>query len=146
MNVNFFNHTFFIRFAAATILLSHSLHGILFDNDIVDFGNLFLNKIGFAPFGVFIAWSVVILQVSTSLFLLINQYTKLSAAINIVILLAGIVTVHFKEGWFVVGAGRNGMEFSFLLIFVLLAVMFPNGFAKAVPQSKKPIGKTNKAF
>lgn len=26
------------------------------------------------------------------------------------------------EGWFVVGAGRNGMEYSVLLIMVLIAV------------------------
>ncbi len=34
----------------------------------------------------------------------------------------GIVLVHAREGWFVVGAGRNGMEYSVLLIVVLLAV------------------------
>lgn len=32
--------------------------------------------------------------------------------------------VHFSEGWYVVGAGRNGIEFNFLLIFCLLEVMF----------------------
>jgi putative oxidoreductase len=35
----------------------------------------------------------------------------------------GIAIVHFKEGWFVVGAGRNGVEFNFLLIVVLLYLM-----------------------
>ena len=39
----------------------------------------------------------------------------------------GIIMIHFQEGWFVVGGGRNGMEFNFLLIFVLVAIMFPNG-------------------
>jgi putative oxidoreductase len=128
-----FNNTFLLRFAAATIFLSHSLHGIFTNNDVNNFGNLFLNQIGFAPFGVFIAWAVVLLQVFTSLLLLVNKYTTIAAIINIAILLAGIITVHFKEGWFVVGGGRNGVEFSFVLIIVLLAIVFPNGFGKKRP-------------
>jgi len=102
------------------------LHGIFTNNDVNDFGNLFLNQIGFAPFGVFIAWTTVISQIVTSLFLLADKYTKVASAFNILILISGIITVHFKEGWFVVGAGRNGMEFSFVLIFMLLTLIFSN--------------------
>lgn len=83
-----FNHTF----------LSHSLNGIFTGNDINDFGNLFLNKIGFSPFGVFIAWGVVISQISSSLLLIANKAVKISCIININILIFGIITVHFKEG------------------------------------------------
>jgi putative oxidoreductase len=121
-----FNNLFLLRLSVATIVLSHSLHGIFNKNDIANFGNLFLNEIGFAPFGVFIAWSVVISQVVTSIFLLLNKCVKIASIINITILLFGIATVHYKEGWFVVGAGRNGMEFSFLLICVLLSIIFLN--------------------
>lgn len=121
-----FNSTFLIRFSLATIFLSHSLHGIFTNNDVNDFGNLFLNQIGFAPFGVFIAWATVISQIVTSLLLLADKYTKVASAINILILISGVITVHFKEGWFVVGAGRNGMEFSFVLIFMLLTLIFSN--------------------
>lgn len=125
-----FDNTFLLRFSAAIIFLSHSLHGIFTGNDVNDFGNFFLNKIGFAPFGVFIAWSIVISQVITSILLLINRYLKIASLINIAILIMGIVLVHFKEGWFVVGGGRNGMEFSVVLIFVLLAIIFPDGIFK----------------
>jgi len=34
----------------------------------------------------------------------------------------GIVLVHAPAGWFVVGLGRNGMEYSVLLIVALLCV------------------------
>ena len=122
------NNTFLLRITAATIFLSHSLHGIFTNNDVNDFGNLFLNQIGFAPFGVFMAWSIVITQVLSSILLLMDKYVKIASILNILILIAGIITIHFKEGWFVVGAGRNGMEFSFVLIFMLLAIIFPNGF------------------
>lgn len=118
-----YTDTLLLRIAVAIVFLTHSLHGIFTNYDVDDFGRLFLNQKGFAPFGVFIAWSIVIFQVISSILILINLYAKLSAAVNIIILIMGIVLVHFKEGWFVVGAGRNGMEFSVLLIFVLVAIM-----------------------
>ncbi|TBX70021.1 DoxX family protein [Flavobacterium silvisoli] len=123
---------FILRIALAVIFLSHSLHGIFTNNDVNDFGNLFLNKIGFAPFGNLIAWSVVILQIITSFLLIINRYCKTACAINIFILTAGILTVHLREGWFVVGGGRNGMEFSFLLICVLLSIIISKNYKKHV--------------
>jgi putative oxidoreductase len=121
-----FNSIFIIRLAVAIIFLSHSLHGIFTKNDVNDFGNFFLNKIGLAPFGVFIAWSIVISQIITSLFLIADKYIKIACVINILILIAGIVTVHFQEGWFVVGGGRNGVEFSFLLISALITIITSN--------------------
>ncbi|MEO7210355.1 MAG: DoxX family membrane protein [Chitinophagaceae bacterium] len=125
-----FDNTFILRLGVAIIFLSHSLHGIFTNNDVNDFGNLFLNTIGFSPFGIVIAWVIVISQIVTSIFLLLNKYIQISCIINILILIAGIVTVHFHEGWYVVGAGRNGMEFSFILIIVLLAILFPHGLNK----------------
>jgi len=35
----------------------------------------------------------------------------------------GIALVHAPAGWFVVGLGRNGMEYSILLIICLAAVI-----------------------
>jgi len=126
MNIEkIFTNTFLLRFGVAIIFLSHSLHGIFTGNDVNDFGNLFLNKIGFAPFGIFIAWCVVISQIITSLLLITNKVVKISCIINI-ILIFGIITVHFEEGWYVVGAGRNGMEFSFILIVVLFTIFILN--------------------
>ena len=51
------NGTLLLRIAVAIILLTHSVFG-MFNNGINDFGNLYLNQIGFAPFGVFLAWSI----------------------------------------------------------------------------------------
>ncbi|HEU4725815.1 MAG TPA: hypothetical protein VFU59_11025, partial [Candidatus Eisenbacteria bacterium] len=44
------------------------------------------------------------------------------ALLLVPIYVAGIILVHAKEGWFVVGAGRNGMEYSVLLVVVLLVL------------------------
>ena len=124
--MNIFNTTFLLRLAVAIILLAHSIPGI-FNNGINDFGNLFLNQVGFAPLGVPLAWAIKLSHIACALCLILDKYVKWACLITIVILVAGIIMVHFKEGWYVVGGGRNGMEFNFLLIFVLLAIMFPKG-------------------
>lgn len=119
-----FYNNFFLRFPVAIILLVHGISG-MFNNGINDFGHLYLNEIGFAPLGVYIAWSIKLSHVFSAICLLLDKYIKPAAIITIFVLIMGIVLVHFKEGWFVVGGGRNGVEFNVLLIFVLLAIMFP---------------------
>lgn len=132
------DNSLLLRMGVAVIFLSHSLHGIFTGNDVNDFGNLFLNKIGFAPFGVVLAWGVVISQIITSLLLVANKLVAISCVINILILMMGIITVHFAEGWYVVGAGRNGMEFSFILIVVLLTILLSSNRAGKEENSRKP--------
>jgi putative oxidoreductase len=126
-----FNSTFLLRLSVAIILLAHSLSG-MFNNGINDFGNFFLNQIGFAPYGVLLAWIIKLSHVVAAFCLLFEKFVKWASIITISILISGIFLVHFKEGWFVVGGGRNGVEFNFLLIFVLLTIMFPNGIKKSV--------------
>lgn len=124
-----FNNTFLLRLAVATILLMHSIPG-MFNNGINDFGRYYLNEIGFAPMGIPLAWAIKLSHVICAGCLLLNKYAKPAALLTLPILIAGIIMVHFKEGWFVVGGGRNGIEFNFLLIFVLLTLLFPGGFKK----------------
>ena len=126
-----FNSTFLLRLSVAIILLAHSLSG-MFNNGINDFGNFFLNQIGFAPYGVLLAWIIKLSHVVAAFCLMFEKFVKSASIITISILISGIFLVHFKEGWFVVGGGRNGVEFNFLLIFVLLTIMFPNGIKKSV--------------
>lgn len=127
------DRTFILRFAVAVILIMHSVPG-MFNNGINDFGNLYLNTVGFAPYGVFLAWLIKLSHVAAAVLLLWNKYVKLASIVTIFILVMGIVMVHFSEGWFVVGGGRNGVEFNFLLIFVLLAIMFPNGINNKIKE------------
>ena len=126
------NNTFFLRFAVAIILLVHSNIIGMFNNGVNDFGNLYLNQIGFSPLGVPIAWAVKLSHLVGAFCLIFGKYLKWASIINILILIVGIILIHFKEGWFVVGGGTNGVEFSFLLIFSLLTIMFPNGLKKEV--------------
>lgn len=127
------NHSFLLRFPVAVILFIHGVGG-MFNHGINDFGNLYLNANGFSPMGLYIAWAIKLSHVVTAVCLLIDKYIKPASIITIFILIMGIVMVHFKEGWFVVGAGRNGVEFNFLLIFVLLSFVFPAANKKALNQ------------
>jgi len=121
---------FLLRLAVAIILLVHSIPG-MFDNGVNDFGNYYLNTVGFAPVGVYVAWAVKLSHVAAAICLVVNKFIKPAAIITILILLVGIFMVHLKDGWFVVGGGRNGIEYNFLLIIVLITIMFPNGFKRS---------------
>lgn len=122
-------NTFLLRLAVAIILLMHSIPG-MFNNGINDFGRFYLNEIGLAPMGIPLAWAIKLSHVIAAICLLLNKFIKPASIITIFILITGIILVHFKEGWFVVGGGRNGVEFNFLLIFVLMTFIFPNGLKK----------------
>lgn len=124
-------NTFLLRLAVAIILLMHSIPG-MFNNGINDFGRFYLNETGFAPFGIPLAWAIKLSHVAAAVCFLLNKYVKPAAIITILILITGIIMVHFKEGWFVVGGGRNGVEFNFLLIIVLLTLIFPNGLKRRI--------------
>lgn len=120
-------NTLILRIALAIVLIMHSVPG-MFNNGINDFGNLYLNKIGFAPVGLVIAWAIKLSHVAGAVCLVINKYVKLASIVTIFILMMGIVMVHYPEGWFVVGGGRNGVEFNFILIAIFLSLIFPKGF------------------
>jgi putative oxidoreductase len=124
-----FNNTFLLRVAVAIILLVHSVPG-MFNGGINAFGNLYLNQIGFAPIGLYLAWLIKLSHVAAAVCLLFARYLKWAVLITIAILVAGIAMIHWREGWFVVGGGRNGVEFNFLLIASLLTILFPSGFGK----------------
>lgn len=119
-------NTLLLRLALAVIMIMHGIPG-MFDNGVNDFGNMYLNQVGFAPFGLVLAWLIKISHVATAILLLMNNYIKIASIVTIFILLVGIYMIHFQEGWYVVGGGRNGMEFNFLLIFAFLTLIYPNG-------------------
>lgn len=114
--------TLWLRISVAIILFTHSIPG-MFDGGINAFGNLYLNEIGFAPFGLALAWAIKLSHVVCAVLLLLNKQILLACLTTIAILIMGIIMVHFREGWFVVGGSRNGVEYNFLLIAVLVQIM-----------------------
>ena len=111
-----------ISISVALVLLSHGLHGLYHYDGISNFG-LFLDSLGY-PFGTLTAWLVVLGQTISCLFILVKRYEFISCIINIIILAVGTWVVHASNGWYVVGAGTGGMEFSILLIACLIGIIF----------------------
>jgi putative oxidoreductase len=107
----------------------HSVPSII-SGDVNGFGTQYLDQIGFSPFGLYLAWLIKLSHIALCISLLTDKYLKPLGWITIVILLTGVFMLHIKDGWFVVGGGRNGVEFNVLLIASLLTIMYGKDFWK----------------
>ena len=117
--------TLVLRITLAAVFFMHGIPSI-FTGAVNNFGNLYLNEVGFAPIGLPLAWMIKLSHVACAVLLILNRYIRVAALITIPILVAGIIMIHAAEGWFVVGAGRNGVEFNVLLIGVLVYLVIIN--------------------
>lgn len=108
-----------LRIALAGLLAAHGW-ARLFADGVVPFG-AWLESIGF-PFGFGIACAVTAFEILGTPLLALRRFVFPLCCVYIAIYLAGLVLVHWPAGWFVVGLGRNGMEYSVLLIVCLAAV------------------------
>ena len=111
----------FLRVVVASIMFAHGVGRIYF-GIVDDFGG-FLTGVGF-PLGFYLAWAITIFEIVGSILIAVGLYVAPLAMVFALHLLCGIYLVHLKDGWFVVGAGRNGAEFSVLLVasFITLGI------------------------
>jgi putative oxidoreductase len=111
----------FLRTVVALIMLTHGV-GRIYLGIVGGFGE-FLTLKGF-PLGFYLAWAITIFEIAGSVSIAVGYYVAPLAIIFALHLLCGIYLVHLKDGWFVVGAGRNGAEFSVLLVasFITLVI------------------------
>ena len=117
-----------VRIAVAVLLGIHGWVRILplegaWLGGIVGFGGALTSK-GF-PLGVAVAGAITLGEVVGSACLALDRFVVPACLLHGTILLAGIVMVHAPNGWFVVGAGRNGVEYSVLLLACLTAIALP---------------------
>jgi putative oxidoreductase len=110
----------FLRVTVATLIFIHGVFRASTEGAVPGFGG-WLETQGF-PGGVYWAWAVTIYELIAPLFIIAGRFVTLACLGHIGILSLGAYLVHYPAGWFVVGAGRNGMEYSVLLIAVLIAV------------------------
>lgn len=108
-----------LRTTVACIIAAHGW-ARLWAGGVKPFGS-FLEAQGF-PQGLYWAGAVTGFEIAGSLLLLFGRASGLVAVAFSGIYAVGIALVHAKAGWFVVGLGRNGSEFSVLLIACLLAI------------------------
>ena len=122
----------------AVVALLVFLHGLsrLVHGGVVPFGG-WLDGQGI-PLGLQVAWFVTGYELVAAPLLAIGV-RRLVAPLSLVfaaIYAVGIWLVHWPEGWFVVGAGRNGMEYSVLLIACLLGFAWQGWPAFTAPKKR----------
>lgn len=108
-----------IRVGLAILLFVHGAARVFHDG-VVPFGG-FLDSRGL-PFGLGIAWGVTMFELVAAPLMAWGRWVAPIALVFAGIYACGIWLVHAPAGWFVVGLGRNGMEYSVLIILCLLAL------------------------
>jgi uncharacterized membrane protein YphA (DoxX/SURF4 family) len=115
-----------VRIAAALILMIHPIGGLRDPAGLNDLG-LYFGSIGF-PFGVSLVWSAMFLQIACSVALAAGRFVVPACLGHILVLGTGIWLFHAPH-WFVVGPddvvgpGKEGMEYSVLLISCFISVL-----------------------
>jgi len=116
-----------LRIAAASVFVAHgaarTAHGT-----VGAFGG-FLDSWGF-PAGTLVAGAITAVEIAGGLALAVGWLVVPLAGWFAMQIAAGIVMVHAQHGWFVVGHGQNGVEYSALIIAALAAVMLTDSAAR----------------
>lgn len=115
-----------LRAAVASVFVVHGLTRTILGT-VDDFG-AFLAASG-VPGGVVIAWIISIVEVFGGSLLVLGLSVRPLALWFGLQIAAGIFMVHGKVGWFVVGGGRNGAEYSVLILACLTVVALTDSIA-----------------
>lgn len=99
-------------------------HGIarLYHGSVPDFGN-YLNSQGLM-IGVPLAWIITIGELVSGSLLAVGIKVRYCAVFHGLIIASGLLMVHLPNGWFVVGHGSGGVEYSVLILAVVLVLFF----------------------
>ena len=108
-----------LRAGTAAIMVIHGVARAWLG--IVDDFGVVLNTWGF-PAGFALAWTITLGEIIGGALLAAGLFVLPLSAWFAFQLLMGIYLIHSRVGWFVVGAGRNGMEFSVFLVLCLLVI------------------------
>ncbi len=108
-----------LRITLAGLIAAHGWARLL-AGGVPPFG-LFLESQGL-PLGAALAMAITTLEILGSVALLLGRWVPPLALTFAFVYAVGVALVHARAGWFVVGLGRNGAEYSVLLIVCLLCV------------------------
>ena len=108
-----------LRMLMGIIFILHAAVRI-YNNTLPGFGD-FLQSKGF-PFSYYLAWAVTLFELIGGVLMFLRLFVRVFCIGEIIILLTGIFTVHWQNGWFVVGMALGGIEYSVVLITILVAI------------------------
>ena len=114
-----------LRLLVAFIIITHPVYAILHPANVHGFAHILESH--HIPFGVGLAWAVLLLQVGCSVALAARRLVVPACIGHILVLAAGIALIHTPK-WRTVGLPNGdhqpGSEFSVLLIACLLALLW----------------------
>ena len=109
---------FVLRLLLAGLIAAHGWARWL-SGGVAPFGE-WLDSLGF-PLGFWLAAGITAFEILGTPLLALGRWVSALCLVYCGIYAVGIALVHWPAGWFVVGLGRNGMEYSVLLIAGLAA-------------------------
>jgi putative oxidoreductase len=115
-----------LRVAVASVFVLHGLARVSLGT-VGHFGG-FLSSAGF-PAGAALAWTLTIVEIAGGAAFALGLAVPHLALWFGAQIATGIVLVHAKHGWFTVGAGANGAEYSVLILASLAAVALTDAIA-----------------
>lgn len=118
------NDCFFLvqRLLVAGLIAAHGWTRLL-TGGVVLFGGYLDQTLGLPEgLGTVLAGAITAFEIIGTVVWALGKYLLPLSFVFSAIYCTGIALVHAPEGWFVVGAGRNGCEYSVLLIVLLLTL------------------------
>jgi putative oxidoreductase len=109
-----------LRMGVALLFVAHAAVRIYLPGSIASFSK-FIELKGF-PAGSAWVWAITIFEIAGGILLTLGIGTRWLAAGFIGLLIAGILLIHARLGWFVGEHGTGGCEYSAALILALLVV------------------------
>jgi putative oxidoreductase len=108
-----------LRMMMGIIFILHA--GVrIYNNTLPGFGD-FLESKGF-PIGYYLAWAVTLFELAGGILMFFRYFVRIFCFGEMIILIIGIITVHWQNGWFVVGMSLGGVEYNVVLITILFAI------------------------
>ena len=126
MNFNLLLSTYAItvlRIVMGIIFITHGAARFYYSS-IEGFGS-YLDSKGFV-IGLILAWIVTLGEIIGGALLVSGFFVRYAIVFHAIVIITGLVLIHIPNGWFVVGHGTGGVEFSLLILAVLLVLFTQN--------------------
>jgi putative oxidoreductase len=108
-----------LRMVVGVIFILHAAARI-YNDSLTGFGD-FLNQKGFLS-GFYLAWTITVFELAGGICMFFRRFVKIFCIGEMFILIGGIVLVHWPKGRFIEDMSIGGIEYSIVLITILLAI------------------------
>ena len=108
-----------LRIMIAIIMMAHGFQRLYYGT-VGNFGD-FLNDKGFL-IGKTIAWGITLFELTAGAILAIGFFQRWITLTWMIVIIFGIFLVHLQYGWYVVGPGSGGVEYSCLILVCLVVL------------------------